>query len=241
MSKRKLNKFLEFLILIFLILVIILSCQRDHDKKRTSDFIKIKVIKVVDGDTVILENEEKLRYAGIDTLERQNKSRKGEPFAEEAYQLNKSLVEGKEVYLKLSSREKDVYGRLLGELYFENGTTVSEILVQKGLALVCYYPGNEKYYEKYLPLQIEVVKQRKGIFSLIDKFPKNFFLVGDQNSKRFHLLECKEVKKIKKKLFLKNLEEAFLKGYCPSRECFKFRSNFFNSSHIGTQDSRNNN
>ncbi|MCS7279909.1 MAG: thermonuclease family protein [Thermodesulfobacteriaceae bacterium] len=230
--KIKLNKFLGFLIL--LNLIIILSCQKDYDKEKTSDFIKIKVVKVVDGDTVILENGEKLRYAGINTLERQTESGEVEPFAEEAYQLNKNLVEGKELYLELSFREKDIYGRLLGELYFENGTTVSEILVQKGLALVCYYPGNNKYYEKYLPLQKEALKQRKGIFSLIDRFPKNFPLVGNQNSKRFHLSDCKEVKKIKKKISFKNLEEAFLKGYCPSRECFKFRSNFFNSSHIGT-------
>lgn len=217
---KKLIIFLKIFFLIFLSFTI-LNCKK-ASQKNSLDLLKVKIIKVLDGDTVVLENGEKLRYAGINTLERKTESGEPEPFAEEAYQLNKKLVEDKTLYLELSSKERDIYGRLLGELYFENGTSVSEILVKNGLALVCHYPGNAKYYEKYLPLQREALKQRKGIFSLLDQFPKKFNLVGNKNSKRFHLSNCSEVKKIKKKVFFKNLEEAFFEGYCPSKECFNF-------------------
>ncbi len=226
------KKIITFPKILFLICLsfIILSCKK-NSAELTTGLIKVKVVKAVDGDTVLLENGEKIRYAGINTLERKTLSEKSEPFAEEAYQLNKKLTEGKILLLELSLKERDIYGRLLGELYLENGTSVSEILVKNGLALVCYYPGNAKYYEKYLPLQREALKQKIGIFSLVDNFPKNYTLIGNKNSKRFHLSSCEEVKKIKKKRFFKNLEEAFFEGYCPSRECFNFnllrRSNSF--------------
>ncbi len=186
-----------------------------------SGLIKVRVKRVIDGDTVVLQNGERLRYVGIDALELHTPSGKPEPFAVEAYLLNKKLVEGKVLYLEINRyRKRDRYGRLLGELYFPNGTSVSEILVEKGLALVCYYPGSWKYYEKYLPLQREALKKRIGIFSLIDKQPKGIIYIGNRRSRRFHHPACPEARFIKRKIYFKSLEEAFYAGYCPSRECF---------------------
>jgi micrococcal nuclease len=182
--------------------------------------IKVKVKRVIDGDTVVLSTGERLRYAGINTLELHTPEGKPQPFAVEAYLLNKKLTEGKTLYLKLSLRKRDRYGRLLGELYFPNGTAVSEILVKEGLALVCFYPGNAEFYKKYLPLQRKALKQRKGIFSLIDKQPKGIVYIGNKRSRRFHHPLCPEARKIRRKVYFKSLEEAFYKGYCPSRKCF---------------------
>ncbi len=192
-------------------------------------YIKVFIKKVIDGDTVVLGNGERLRYAGINTLELHTLEGIPQPFAREAYELNKKLVEGKYLYLKLSKRKRDRHGRLLGELYFENGTSVSEILVKKGLALVCKYKGNQDLYFKYLPLQREALKKRIGIFSLIDKEPVPEFLfhgkkirgyIGNKRSKRFHHPRCPEARFIRRKVILQTLEEAFYKGYCPARCCF---------------------
>lgn len=213
----KLKKILHifFLFLFFLFI----SCERSAQTIK-NNFLKVRVVRVIDGDTVILENGEKLRYASIDTPEIHTSANTPQPFSISSFELNKKLTEGKTLYLELSLRERDKYGRLLGELYFENGTSVSEILVKEGFAFVCYYPGSEKYYQKYLLLQKYVVKERKGIFSLLKKEPQNVIYIGNKKSRRFHHPDCPEAEKIKRKIYFKSLEEAFLNGYCPSRECF---------------------
>jgi len=215
--KMKFKKLL-FIFLIFL-LFITLSCEKSSQTSK-DNLLKVKIEKAIDGDTVILEDGEKLRYAGIDTTELYTQEGLPQPFAKEAYNLNKALTEGKTLYLELSLRKRDKYGRLLGELYFENGTSVSEILVREGLAFVCYYEGSAKYYEKYLPLQREAIKKRKGIFSLLEHEPKNVIYIGNKNSKRFHHPNCPEAKKIKRKVYFKSLESALLEGYCPLKGVF---------------------
>ncbi|WP_022855617.1 thermonuclease family protein [Thermodesulfobacterium thermophilum] len=195
------------------------GCKKDKEERLSEN--TVKVVRALDGDTVLLHNGEKLRYAGVDTPElNRGKGLPPQPFAEEAYSLNRQLTEGKVFRVEFALKERDHYGRLLGDLYFENGTSVSEILVKEGLALVCYFSGSAEAYHKLLPLQTEVVKKRKGFFSLIDKQPQGVVYVGNKQSKRFHHPDCPEVKKIKKKVYFKSLEEAFLEGYCPSRECF---------------------
>ena len=215
-----------FSILLIFLIFITLSCQKSAQPLKKDHLLKIRVEKAIDGDTVILENGERLRYAGIDTTEIHTQEGIPQPFALSAYNLNKALTEGKTFYLELALRKRDKYGRLLGELYFENGTSVSEILVREGLAFVCYYEGSAKYYEKYLPLQREAIKKRKGIFSLLNREPKNIIYIGNKNSKRFHHPDCPEAKKIKRKVYFKSLESALLEGYCPSRECFNLIFSF---------------
>ncbi len=214
-----------FSILLIFFIFITLSCEKSAQPLK-EHLLKVKVEKAIDGDTVILEGGERLRYAGIDTTELYPQEGFSQPFAKEAYNLNKALTEGKILYLELSLRKRDKYGRLLGELYFENGTSVSEILVREGLAFVCYYEGSAKYYEKYFPLQKEAIKKRKGIFSLLNHEPKNIIYIGNKNSKRFHHPDCPGAKKIKRKVYFKSLESALLKGYCPSRECFNLIFSF---------------
>ncbi|PMP65094.1 MAG: hypothetical protein C0190_07105 [Thermodesulfobacterium geofontis] len=219
----KLKKFLHLFLLFLLFLF--LSCEKGSQTSK-ENLLKVKVVKVVDGDTVILENGERLRYAGIDTPEIHTPTNNPQPFALSAFELNKKLTEGKILYFEPSLRERDKYGRLLGELYFENGTSVSEILVKEGLAFVCFYPGSAKYYQKYLPLQKEAIKKRKGIFSLLEKEPKNLIYIGNEKSRRFHHPDCKEAKKIKRKVYFKSIESALLNGYCPSRECIELIFSF---------------
>jgi len=213
---KKLKFFYIFFLSLFLIFI---SCQRSPFGSKEK-LIRVSVERVIDGDTVVLGNGERLRYAGINAPELHTEKGIPQPFALESYEFNKKLVEGKTLYLELALRERDRYGRLLGELYFENGTSVSELLVREGLAFVCYYPGSGKYYERYLPIQKEAIKERKGIFSLLDKEPKGLIYVGNRESKRFHHPDCPSVKKIKRKVYFKSIESALLKGYCPSRECF---------------------
>ncbi len=71
------------------------------------------VSRVIDGDTIELQNGLHVRYLGIDTPETVHPDKPVQPFGPEATTRNKELVEGKQVYLQKGSRDIDEYGRLL--------------------------------------------------------------------------------------------------------------------------------
>ena len=87
----------------------------------------VKVIKVIDGDTIVLETGETLRYIGIDSPEISGGK---ECFADKASEKNKELVLGKEVYLEKDISETDRYKRLLRYVRF--ATEDQEIFVSIG-------------------------------------------------------------------------------------------------------------
>jgi micrococcal nuclease len=214
-----------FHLLLILTLLVTLSCTSQGQSKKEEvleckpPLLKVKVQRAIDGDTVLLEGGERLRYAGINTLELHTPDGKPEPLAEEAYRRNRELTEGKSFCLEKTLRERDHYGRLLGDLYFPNGTSISEILLSEGLGLVCFYEGSAKISERLLPVQREALMKRVGLFSYVEKPQAKVNFIGNKKSRRFHHPDCKEARKIKQKVIFNNLEEPLREGYCPSREC----------------------
>jgi len=88
-----------------------------------------RVSRVIDGDTVQLEDGRKLRYAGINAPE------EGEAYHHEATQANNLLVGNKEVELEFGRSKTDKHDRLLAYVYVGR-TFVQAELVKQGLALI---------------------------------------------------------------------------------------------------------
>lgn len=105
----------------------------------TTTVLSLTVVsKVIDGDTVELENGERVRLLGINTPE------KGQNYYEEANNRLKELVEGKGVRLEKDVDDKGKYGRLL-RYVFINDEFVNLKLVREGYAHVYVIPPNTKY------------------------------------------------------------------------------------------------
>ena len=209
--------------------------------------LKVKVIRVIDGDTVVLNNGIHLRYAGINALELHTPDGIPQPFAVEATKLNEKLTLGKVLILKLVPTKWDRYGRWVGELYYPNGTSVSEELIKSGYVLVCYYRDSKFLFKKYLPLQRQVLKAGKGIFALakfIDTLRKGVYYIGNKRSRRFHFMSCPEARKVKRKVIFHSITEALYQGYCPARGCFdmifprKYIKLFFRSYNLKSSSVR---
>ena len=52
-------------------------------------------IRVIDGDTIVLDGDETVRLIGVDTPETKDPRKPVEYFGQEAYEFTKSLVEAK--------------------------------------------------------------------------------------------------------------------------------------------------
>jgi len=118
------------------------------------------VTKVIDGDTIRLENGEVVRYIGIDTPEI---SKGKECFADEAKRKNEELVLGKTVRLEKDISERDRYNRLLRFVYVDD-QFVNEILVKEGYALAYTYPPDVKYSELFRKTEQEARENNRGLW-----------------------------------------------------------------------------
>ncbi len=148
--------------LIFLV-VFFLSCGA------APNYSNIKVIEVIDGDTIKLSNGKLLRYIGMDTPEIRIK--KGgkfvyspQPFSLESKDFNSKLVQGKHVKVEFDVEKKDIYGRLLGYC-FVDGVLVNSELIKKGYAVLYSRPPNIKYADEFVKNQKQARAGKKGLWA----------------------------------------------------------------------------
>lgn len=116
------------------------------------------VKRVIDGDTIELEDGTRVRYIGMDTPEVE------QCFWKEAAEENKKLVEGKKVQLENDVQKLDKYGRTLAYV-FAGGIFINEELVRAGFAKVYTYPPDVKYTEKFVAAQKEARGKKLGLWA----------------------------------------------------------------------------
>ena len=125
---------------------------------------KVKVIRVIDGDTIELEDGRRVRYIGIDTPETVDPQKPVQCYGKEAYLENKKLVEGKEIEMEKDISETDQYGRLLRYVWVE-GIFVNEYLVREGFAHAVTFPPDVRYQELFLEAERKAREEGRGFWS----------------------------------------------------------------------------
>lgn len=210
---RESSQRLKIAILIGLTFLMLTAC-------RTSKVMYATVKLINDGDTVTLENGEKVRYMGIDTPEVGYEKKKPEPFGREAALFNRKLVLGKRVRLEVPKERKDRFGRLLAHLFTTDDLLVGEALLLEGLAS-CFPFEPHPYEKRYLKAQREAMKQKRGLWrQWKEPYPKLTY-IGNQNSQRFHRADCDKGKVISRKnrVRYKTMWDAYYDGLAPAKGC----------------------
>jgi len=142
-----------FVLLVFLILASLVfslsGCglyyfdDENYSSVTTKPDVEYKVIEVIDGDTIVLSNNEHVRLIGINTPESERY------FYGEAKEVLKLLVLNKNVRLEKDVDDRDTYGRLLRYVYIGN-LFVNLEMVKRGFANVFTFPPNVKYTDKFI-------------------------------------------------------------------------------------------
>ncbi|MDP3789162.1 MAG: thermonuclease family protein, partial [Candidatus Omnitrophota bacterium] len=125
---------------------------------KTYDYNKILVTKVVDGDTLHLENGDRVRLIGIDTPEskvntklRRDSKRIGKDYetitamGKKAAKFTTAMVNDKYVRLEFDVQKRDRYNRLLAYIYLPDGKMLNAEIIKAGYAQVMTVPPNVKY------------------------------------------------------------------------------------------------
>mgnify|MGYP003956726405 CR=1 FL=1 len=125
-------------------------------------------IEVIDGDTIIVNNE-KIRFSGIDTPELKQTCEKEGKIYYCGLIAKKILIEkiGKKIP-KCISEGKDIYKRTLAECFI-NGKSLSVFLVRSGYAF-----AYRKYSKKFVEDEDFAKLNNLGIWSMNFQYPWDY-------------------------------------------------------------------
>jgi len=143
----------------------------------------VKVVKIVDGDTVDVDinlgfgvwlSDERVRIMGIDTPESRTRDKVEDLFGEAAKARLKELMEdgGKLITTEDKKGEdmKGKFGRILGDFYVERyegkKERVTDILVEEGHAVAYFGGSKEEIQMKHMANREKLL--REGIVSKED-------------------------------------------------------------------------
>ena len=116
---------------------------------------KVKVVRVIDGDTVDVDidlgfgiwlRKERVRIMGIDTPESRTRDKVEKKFGLASKAKLKALLKnGAILKTQVSKKGEDMkgkFGRILGDFILDDGRKVTEVLIDEGHA-VAYFGGSK--------------------------------------------------------------------------------------------------
>ncbi len=144
---------------------------------KADNYDDVLVERVVDGDTLKLENGKKVRLIGIDTPEiheseklYRDSQKSGQDIktiqalGKRSRDFTRDLVEGKRVRLEFDAEKRDRYKRLLAYVYLKDGTFVNAEIIKQGYASLMTYPPNVKHVEVFKQLYQEARQNNRGLW-----------------------------------------------------------------------------
>lgn len=130
----------------------------------SADNQSVVVAKVIDGDTVILNDKRHIRLIGINTPEIGIKGRPDQPLAQQAKQRLQALIHAANTTLTAGRQPQDHHGRTLA--YLNSGhIDVQQRLLEEGFAWLVAIPPNISRIRRYSESQAQAKKHKRGIWA----------------------------------------------------------------------------
>lgn len=137
------------------------ACTAEHSDETA------RVSHVIDGDTVILADDRRVRLIGIDTPEIGYDGRPSDPGAIQARDfLDKILSMQHTVHLIYGHEHFDRHGRTLAHLFLTDNTNVQAALLNKGMATPLTIPPNLQFTDCYRQHAELAIRNRRGLWEL---------------------------------------------------------------------------
>lgn len=166
----------KFVFIIILILIIYGIKRKSYSNIDLDKFSEIKVEKVIDGDTIYSNKNEKIRIIGINTPET---GKKQEKLGKEAKKFAEKVLKGRKVYLEKDLDKTDQYGRELRYVWLDLPVKFSRkeivtknysaIIIAKGLARPYTFKPNVKYEKIFKDLAKKALNKKIGMWKYGDE------------------------------------------------------------------------
>ncbi len=139
----------------------------EHYQTYGTDFEKRPhvVEEVIDGDTIKIENDIRIRLLNINAPE------KDLCYGQEATQFLSELLLGKEITIEKDQTAKDSFGRLLRYVFLyqenpeEDSLFINKEIVEKGFAYVAYEEPNRRYLASLQASERIAEEEKHGLWN----------------------------------------------------------------------------
>jgi micrococcal nuclease len=185
-------------------------------------------VRVIDGDTVVLDGNEKVRLIGIDSPELNDPRVTVRQLAQNCYEFARSIIEGRRVRLEYDKDRVDKYGRTLAYIYLEDGTFFNAEMVKQGFAYA-YVKYPFKHIDDFRRYEQEARQNSRGLWAdgiggskAIEKpaspagVDSKTIVYITRSGTKYHIENCRSLSKSKIPI---TLGEAIQKGYTPCSIC----------------------
>lgn len=130
----------------------------------------VPVVRVVDGDTVVVSINSKnttLRLIGLDTPETVDPRKKVQCFGKEASDEAKQILTGKTVRVEgdASQGVLDKYGRTLAYVYLPDGTLFNKFMIQEGYGHEYTYKTPYEFQKQFKAAEVSAREGEKGLWA----------------------------------------------------------------------------
>jgi micrococcal nuclease len=178
------------------------------------------VVRVIDGDTLVLVGGARVRLLGIDAPEMERDGQPADFLAHKAKAVLTELTLNHKIALDYDQLRYDHYGRLLAYLFLPNRALVNAELVRQGLARVYFIAPNMHYREVLLAAQQEAIEAQRGVWQQLLKQDEPYYL-GNRTTLRLHRPKCPLAAQMARanRVRFTSLKKAYLEGYSPCRSC----------------------
>lgn len=172
-------KRLLLLLVLFLVFSFV-SCSRESNV--------FKITHVVDGNSMVLDNGERIRLIGVDTPEEYIVSKLEEhdffarakekdakrfdkikedikSMAIKANEFSKGLCEDKIIRVEYDRTKRDRYGRLFAYIYLPNGKLLNEEIILQGYGFYGdKYPFKQELMDRFKEAQSKAKSEQRGLW-----------------------------------------------------------------------------
>ncbi len=183
-----------------------------------------RVDYVIDGDTLIMDSREKIRFLGINTPEIR-KIHGGmtqgveQPWGRDAANYLKRLLTGQKVSLEFEGDRTGKYGRLLAYVIMD-GENVNLRLVKLGYARFNDYGQKIKYDNEFRQAESRARVRNLGLWEGKGRFKAPFYYLAGNEGEYFHKTGCPRLGAIPSQdRFRVTEEEALKMGLKPGPVC----------------------
>jgi endonuclease YncB( thermonuclease family) len=127
-----------------------------------------RVVRVIDGDALVLDTGQSVRLIGIEAPARPYKEREGQSFHKEAQRMLEDMALGREVELRYAGLTRDRYDRALAHVVTDDALGarlwLNMEMIQRGGARVRVYADTSAANAPLVPAEVMARDQKRGLW-----------------------------------------------------------------------------
>ena len=155
-----------WVVVVFLFLTVwrTLSRHNESTNRLPSTSALVPVVRVVDGDTLLLEDGIRVRLLGVDTPETKRPDHPVEALGPEATAFTKNFIGSQPIRLEYDRERRDRFGRVLAYVYVGD-QLLNEELIRVGFSKAeTRFPFRQAMKQRFREAEKQARESRRGIW-----------------------------------------------------------------------------